>query len=109
MKNRNMNIRIVSLSALALGSAAFLALSVVSLVLVPPSADANEAPNGSYARKYLGQGDYVWNWDYNDNDDDEQDAQHVDWGMRYIFHNNAEIDYIKDRLDGGRQRPRDSA
>ena len=56
MKNRNMNIRIVSLSALALGSAAFLALSVVSLVLVPPSADANEAPNGSYARKLPGAG-----------------------------------------------------
>lgn len=45
----------------------------------------------------LGQSDYVWNWDFKST---YRSQTRVDWAMRFIFHNNAEVDHVKDRLDG---------
>ena len=83
--------------ALVVAAVSYLALSGASFLSAPTSVGANQAPDGSYARKYLGQGDYVWNWDYTD---DEESSDHVDWGMRFLFYNNADVDLVKDRLDG---------
>lgn len=102
MKKIN-NLRVVLPMALVLASVAYLGLSVASLFLAPAHVGASVAPDGTFRRLAIGQGDYVWNWDFND---ESEAFDGVDWGMRFIFYNNADVDEVKDRLDGKMVDPR---
>ena len=99
-----MKISIITPTAfvLALTAFAYLGLSLVNFFLFPTSVDASQAPSGTYLRKALGYQDYVWNWDF---DSGSLDSGNVDWGMRFIFKNDAEIDHMKNRLDGKYNNP----
>ena len=102
MKNIN-NIAIAVPLVLALMSIAYLGLVVASLLWAPNPVGASSAPDGTVSKKSLGQGDYVWNWDFNGK---ALNVDSVDWGMRFLFYNNADVDEVKDRLDGVSADPR---
>lgn len=97
------NKRVAALLLLVVAAFGYIFLSGASLFLAPSTASASAAPNGTYYRYLLGEADYVWNWDYNSM---SRSQSNVDWAMRFIFKDNADIDYVKDRLDGQRQDPR---
>ena len=96
---KNIGKRIIGLSLLAAIALGYLGLSGANLVLNPNAANANTAPPGTLQNKLMGSTDYVWNWDYGSKTD-ETDRYRVDWAMRFVFKENADIDYVKDRLDG---------
>jgi hypothetical protein len=97
MMNRQIT-HIAFLAAIVVVAFGYLAVTVVNLFSEPMVVSAsNNAPQYAYERISLGEGDWVWNWDYNSQN---EYRSNVDWAMRFIFKGNAEIDYIKDRLDG---------
>lgn len=102
MKKIN-NIGMMVPIALVFMSVTYLSIVATSLLLAPDHVRASAAPNGTFLRTSLGQGDYVWNWDFNGR---RVDSNSVDWGMRFLFYNNAEVDEVKDRLDGVSNDPR---
>jgi hypothetical protein len=97
------NLRIALPTALVIASVAYLGLSLTGLLLAPSPVGASTAPSGSFSQIHLGEGDYVWNWDFNGR---FLDFEAVDWGMRFIFYDNADVDKVKDRLDGVALDPR---
>ena len=98
---RKTNKKIALLSFLVVAAVGYMAMSATSLFVAPSSVSANNAPDGTLFRYTLGHTDYVWNWDFNrKNMAQSEYASNVDWGMRFIFQNNANRNYVKDRLDG---------
>ena len=97
MNSVNINKRIAALSFMVIAALGYLGLSGINLFLNPAPAKANTAPSSAYERISMGHSDYIWNWDYKD---DELDRTQVDWGMRFVFEDNADVNYVKDRLDG---------
>ncbi len=87
---------------LVLGSALYLGLAAANFAFNPTPVEASTAPSNAYARKDLSSGDWAWNWDFKGT---TQRSSNVDWGMRYIFKNNASVNNVKDRLDGRRGDP----
>lgn len=80
-----------------LGSALYLGLSAANFTFNPAPVEASTAPRNAYARQDLGSGDWAWNWDFKAS---REERTNVDWGMRYVFKNNANIRHVKNRLDG---------
>ena len=95
---------LMSAVAVALG---YLGIAATSLLVDPSSVSANEAPSGTFVRKSMGHTDYVWNWDFTETGSNVNNMSNkVDWGMRFIFKNNADVELVKDRLDGVMLDPR---
>ena len=74
----------------------YLGLFVLNLVYNPLAAGANTAPTGTYNFYEIG-GDDIWNWDFLS---ESAEDDNVDWSMRFVFGDNAEIDKVKDHLAG---------
>ena len=103
---RILNKNVAALFIIAVAALGYLTLSGANLLLNPTLAEANIAPDGTLNRKSLGQSDYVWNWDFLTFEAaEDQDENNVDWGMRFIFHENANVDYVTDRIDGAGADP----
>ena len=92
-------IQFISLALLVAVAAGYLSITLSGLMLDEAKAGASTAPAGSYHLIALSGGDSVWNWDFRSGN---AASTNVDWGMRFIFAENAEIDKVKDRLDGHR-------
>ena len=101
---KNLNRRIAVLSFLIVLAVGYLAVSGANLFLAVSPAEANTAPSGTLRWLQMGHGDSVYNWDFKNKN--SRGSNNVDWGMRYLFHDNAEVDYIKDRMDGVMTDPR---
>ena len=78
-------------------AAAYLAVSLTNLVSSTTMVRGATAPSDSYGTITLGSTDTIYNWDFNSS---SVESDNVDWGLRFIFWDNAEVDYVKDRLDG---------
>ena len=89
--------QLVFLLALVAVAAAYLAVSLTNLVSGALTARAATAPSGTFGTITLGGTDTIYNWDFNSS---SVEADNVDWGLRFIFWDNAKVDYLKDRLDG---------
>lgn len=89
--------RVVFLLALVAIAAAYLLVSLTNLVSGALTARAATAPSGSFGTITIGGTDTIYNWDFNSS---SVSSDNVDWGLRFIFWDNAEVDYVKDRLDG---------
>ena len=104
--NLSNGVQSFALAVILAGATAYLAISLVSLASDAIKVGASTAPDGTYVQLELGDGpydfDYVWNWDFGD---DTAVSNDVDWGFRFIFGNEASVDYVKDRLDGYHNDP----
>lgn len=89
MNWRNLT-RTTLLATIAAAASAYLASGVLRLAFDAPSAEAHQASNFT-SIQYLN--DY---WNNYDGDD----SSNADWPLRFVFYGNAEVDLIKDRLDG---------
>ena len=99
--------QIIVLMSVVAAAFGYLGLTATSLVVNPHQVSANEAPSGTFVRKFMGHTDYVWNWDLIETGDDVANMDDkVDWRMRFVFKNNAEVDRVKHRLDGVGLDPR---
>lgn len=68
-------------------------------VLTPRTASANVAPSGSFTQFIVGSnGDFFYTWDFLSTN--PFSYTNVDWGSRFFFIQNAEIDKVKNILDG---------
>jgi hypothetical protein len=68
-----------------------------ALVLASQPAQAHTAPAGSFAIVVLADNDRAYNWDFNDDDHDPAPAN-VDMPVDMVFHNNANINKVKDQV-----------
>ena len=97
-------LQLASLTVLAAVAFGYLAVSAVAFFAFPNAAHASTAPSGSFSRKLLGETDYVYNWDFTTYSYGAVSSK-VDWGMRFIFKNDAEVDYVKGKLNGSGSEP----
>lgn len=87
-------VRKLVLAGLASGSALYLALGAAFSFFTPPHATADPASNLSVIA-YAGD-----SWENYDFTSPTWDANGVDWPLRFVFYNNAEVDYVKNKIDG---------
>ena len=85
-----------------LGSALYFGLAAFNFAFNPVPAEANTAPSSSYERTDLTGNDWAWNWDYRTK---SASRTNVDWGMRYLFKDNASVNHVKQRLNGDHNNP----
>ena len=82
----------------------YLAIAVSGLVFGAPGAyAANEAPSGTFGEISFAGNDSVYNWDFRTSGGAV--SNNVDWGMRFIFADDADVEYVRDRLDGDGNDP----
>lgn len=88
-------LRSVGVFAIAALSLLYLAGGLVQSLATPTPATANSTNNLTTIS--LGYSDYIFNWDSLDG---STSSKKVDWPVRFIFWDDANINRVKDRLDG---------
>lgn len=94
-------LRTLALAGLAVGSVSYLAVASAHIAHEATPARANSAPASAWSW-YSTYGDNFYTWDFLSTSDSQSN---VDWALRFLFTDEAEIDYIKDRLDGHGSNP----
>lgn len=84
-------------SVLAIGVAAYLVLSIGDALRTPSTADAAHTAWASPANITYIEGDSWYNYDF---DSQSASQSNVDWPLRFVMYWEAEIDFVKHRLDG---------
>lgn len=88
---------------LVLAAAAYLLFAAIILGLDGRTTSASTVPQNKHHFVWMpGGDDYVFNWDYRSR---SNVRTNVDWGMRFIYKENATIDKVKDKLDGKDNNP----
>jgi hypothetical protein len=77
------------------GACVYLGLAAMRLAMAP--SDASALKTYTLAKVSMGTEDWWWNWDFLGQ---SESSAAVDVPMRFVFANNAEIDLVKNRLDG---------
>lgn len=92
----------MTLALLVSLAVAYLGFLVAILAADGRTTKANTVPSNVHHFITLPGGDQVYNWDYRTK---TARRDRVDWGMRFIFADNATINKVKDRIDGVNNDP----
>lgn len=87
----------ITLTLAAVVAATYIAFGAWQSLAGAQVAQANSIPSGVGYGTYSVSSDTIYTWDF---DSASASSTNVDWAVRFIFKSNAEIDYVKDRLDG---------